>query len=373
MRILGIERDNRACNYYRIFNPLKHIEEQGLADVVLLPYGEPLDGEDAINKVFETDIILLPRPSSEEWFKFVKAARKAGKIIVADYDDDPFNCSPFNPYYRWIGIQEWQHPEYGWVWKDQMRDGNGEEWFNIEKNINRRDMLRAAFKRADMVSTTTPVLQDTFKKINPNTVVLPNLIDLDYYPRPEMVKRKVRIGWQGGVSHYEDLHFIKDVIVEVSKRDDVELVYFGDYRLAQLLRGSRNVQIESWVEHGTYPYKLALMNLDIGICPLVDNTFNRNKSPIKYFEYSAVGAATIASDIPPYTSVINSGKDGLLVPNNHKDWLEALNTLIQDKSRRQNMAKAAYENVFENYTIQKGAHLWVDAYKELIEKESVLT
>lgn len=36
------------------------------------------------------------------------------------------------------------------------------------------------------------------------------------------------------------------------------------------------------------------------------------------------------------------------------------------------MAQKAQENVLENYTIQKNAHKWVDAYNALVKKESVL-
>lgn len=349
-----------------------HVKDQELADVVVLEYETKLDSDKAMAKVFETNLILLPRPSSEEWFGFVKAARKAGKLIVSDYDDDPFTCSPMNPYYRWIGVEEWRHPEYGWVWRNGMKDPSGEEWFNVEKNINRRDNLRAAFKSSDMVTCTTPELQAVFKKINPNTIVLPNYVDLDSFPRPEMVKKKVRVGWQGGVSHYEDLYFIKDVLLELSKRDDVELVYFGDYRLSNIFKGFNNFEFQNWCDHKTYPYKLALLNLDIGICPLVDNVFNRAKSAIKYFEYTAVGAATVASNIPPYTHAITSGTDGILVSPNKQEWVESLVSLIQDKSRRLSMAQKAQENVLENYTIQKNAHKWVDAYNALVKKESVL-
>jgi len=238
LRILGVERDNKACGYYRITNPLNHIAEQGLADCALIEYGSEFDSDENMEKVFQSDIILLPRPSSEEWFGFVKACRKAGKIIVSDYDDDPFTCDPMNPYYRWIGIEEWQHPDFGWVWKDGMKDKDGQEWFNLEKNINRRDMLRASFKKSDLVTCTTPELQDVFLKINPNTIVVPNFIDLDCYVRPEFVKNKIRIGWQGGVSHYRDLHFIVPILEKISKKHDVEIVYFGDTRFSHLFNNT---------------------------------------------------------------------------------------------------------------------------------------
>lgn len=368
MRILGIERDNKACNYYRIASPLEEIARQELAEVAFIEYGTEFDADENMDKVFASDIILLPRPSSEEWFGFVKACRRAGKLIVSDYDDDPFTCDPMNPYYRWIGVKEWSHPEFGDVWKDGMIDKKtGQEWFNVEKNINRRDMVRAAFKKSDLVTCTTEELAEVFLKINPNTVILPNSIDLGVYDRPEFVKRKVRIGWQGGVSHYRDLHFIKDVLKIIGKRNDVEIIYFGDSRFAHLLKDIDNLTMHPFVHHVSYPYRLALLNLDIGICPLIDNEFNRRKSAIKYFEYTAVGAATIATDMPPYNKVIRNHEDGVLVPNEVDAWVEELSALIESKKRILELSRNAYENVSTNHTIQKNAPLWIEAYKSAIQ------
>lgn len=371
MRILGCERDTKACNYYRIQAPLDHIKIQQLADCSVIPYDSGFR-EDNMTKVFETDIVLIPRPSSEEWFGFVKACRKAAKIVVSDYDDDPFTCDPMNPYYRWIGVEEWKHPDFGWVWKHGEKDPRtGQEWFNIEKNINRRDMLRAAFGRSDLVTCTTEELKEVFVKINPNTVVLPNSIDLDCYPEANLVKKNVRIGWQGGVSHYRDLQFILPVLERLHKKHpDVEFVYFGDtIRFESFLNHYPFLERHCFVNHETYPYKLKLLNLDIGLCPLIDNVFNRRKSAIKWMEYSAVGAATVASDIPPYSKAITNFKDGVLVPNDEKLWEEALLGLISDRKKILELSNAAIQTVIEGHTIQKNAHLWTDAYKRVIEKE----
>lgn len=373
LRILGVERDTKACGYYRITQPLEHIAMDNLADVQLIEYGTEFDSDENMRKVFESDVILLPRPSSEEWFSFVKACRKAGKIIVSDYDDDPFTCDPMNPYYRWIGIEEWSHPDFGDVWKHGMIDKKtGDEWFNIEKNMNRRDMLRASFKKSDLVTCTTEELKEVFLKINPNVTILPNSIDLDVYLRPEFVKKKIRIGWQGGVSHYRDLHLMIPILEKISKKypDDVEIVYFGDSRFGHLFKDIKNFELHPFVQHGVYPYKLTLLNLDIGLCPLVDNEFNRRKSAIKWMEYSAVGAATVASNIPPYSPVIENGRTGLLA-SNQEEWVEALESLIKDRKKILELSQNALEDIQAKHTIQKNAHLWVDAYKQVIEKQMV--
>jgi glycosyltransferase involved in cell wall biosynthesis len=99
----------------------------------------------------------------------------------------------------------------------------------------------------------------------------------------------------------------------------------------------------------------------------VDNEFNRNKSAIKYFEYSVLKIPTIASDILPYISVIANEKDGLLIPNDK--WFEAMERLIKDKILRDDLGNKAFENVYENHNADKFIHLWADAYDKLLKRD----
>lgn len=374
MRILGIERDNTACNFYRILSPLYKMDEQNLAEIFILKERDL--GEDrAKDMAMWADIIVFQRPATEAWFNFIKLCRKIGKIVVSDYDDDPFNTSPLNPYYAFVGTEEvvwqWEDGTKEMLWSEEMISPTGNRIFNIEKNINHRDMFRLNFKKSDLVTCTTDILREEFLKINPNVSVLPNLISTDFFPTThEFVKKEVRIGWQGGASHYEDLYMVKDAIMEVlEKEKKAKFVYFGDMRFQGLFKNCNQSQIEwhSWVSHATYPYKLALLNLDIGLCPLVDNQFNRNKSAIKHFEYSMMGISTIASNISPYSNVITDKKTGLLVPETKEAWVSSMRELINDKYKRLALSRSAKDNVIENHNLDTKAHLWVDAYEKVLK------
>jgi len=378
MRLMGIERDQSACNYYRILLPLYTLDKLNLAEVNIIKE-EQLGGENAINTALLSDVIVFQRPATESWFNFIKTCRKYGKIIVSDYDDDPLNTSPLNPSYQYTGTEEvrWSWPDGTTeaLWSEGMVSAKGNKIFDIERNIRNRDMFRLNFKKSDMITCTTDNLREAFLKINPNVSVLPNCIDKDFFPEPlEVVKRDVRIGWQGGASHYEDLYMVKDAIVQVLRENpNVKFIYFGDMRFQGLFKDAPPSQIEwhSWVSHSSYPYKLALMNWDIGLCPLVDNEFNRNKSAIKWMEYSMVNCATIASNIPPYATVITPTQDGLLVPDDK--WKDAMEELIKDSVLRNKLASNAKENVLSNHNIETKAHLWLEAYKKLLKPELART
>lgn len=377
MRILGIERDNTACSYYRVLQPLVKIDEQKLAEVFILKESQMAEPE-AIQMALWADIIMFQRPATEAWFNFIKTCRKAGKIIVSDYDDDPFRTSPLNPFYQYTGTEEveWTWPDgtKEMLWSESMVSQNGRKIFDIERNINHRDMFRLNFKKSDLITCTTEELRQDFLQINPNVTVLPNLVTPEFFPMNlDMVKRDVRLGWQGGASHYEDLYFLKDILKEVlTKNKNTKFVYFGDMRFTGLFKDCPQNQIEwhSWVNHSTYPYKLATLNIDIGLCPLVDNEFNRKKSAIKWMEYSLMNMATVASDIPPYSPVIESGRTGILCKE-QSDWVLTLNELIKDKTKREILSSQAKDCVLENHNINTKAHLWVEAYDAILRPKAV--
>lgn len=374
MRILGIERDDSACNLYRIFQPLQKLSEHNMARVITVEDGPMLASDKAITSALEADIIVFHRPASEEWFKFIKACQNYGKIIVVDYDDDPFNTHPLNPYYQFIGTEEvsyqWSDGTTEMLWSKNPMEHGG-RYLNIEQNIRRRDLFRASFRRADMVTTTTDYLAENLRKINPNTITLPNLVDFSQYPQVEYIKKEIRIGWQGGASHYEDLWMVKDAVKEILRKyPQVKFVFWGDMRFYGLFKDIPIDRVEghNWMKQIVYPYKLATMNLDIGLCPLIDNEFNKNKSSIKYLEYSMYKTATIASNMLPFSPVITNEKDGLLVDEH--GWFDAMERLILDVELRRKLGSNAYENIYENHNADKKAHLWLNAYEKLMSKDA---
>lgn len=373
MRILGINRDESACDLYRITQPLYKLLENGMANILTIREGAELGTDFALQKVMESDIILVHRPASEEWFKFIKTCRKYGKIIVVDYDDDPFNTSPLNPYYQFIGTEEvefaWPDGKREMLWSKNPMEHGG-RYLDIETNIRRRDLFRASFKNADMVSTTTDILRSKLATINPNTVTLPNLIDFNQYPIVEHMKRRIRLGWQGGASHYEDLYMMAPAIKKILKKySNVDFVFWGDLRMYGLFKDipMERVECHQWVKQICYPYKLACLNLDIGLCPIIDNEFNHNKSAIKWMEYSVVKAATVASNIPPYSKVITDGQTGLLTGPD--GWFDCIERLILDENLRKTMGEQAHHEVFTKHNADTHCGLWLNAYESLLKRD----
>jgi len=75
-------------------------------------------------------------------------------------------------------------------------------------------------------------------------------------------------------------------------------------------------------------------------------------SPMKMFEYMASGVPIISSDLPVLKEVLRNNENALLVqPSDSKQWVSALDMLLQNKSKAQEIAQKAYADF-------KAKHTW---------------
>ena len=135
-----------------------------------------------------------------------------------------------------------------------------------------------------------------------------------------------------------------------------------DFRRVTIIGGTT-----SWVG---YPYKLSKTKWDIGICPLIDDEFNRNKSHIKWMEYATYKIPSVASDVYPYrepidgVKVIEHGKTGFLAKT-EKDWEKYLTKLIEDEKLREEIGENAFNVVKENWQMKNNYKQYEDLFKEI--------
>jgi glycosyltransferase involved in cell wall biosynthesis len=246
---------------------------------------------------------------------------------------------------------------------------------------SRLELCTGLLSAADVVTTTTETLASHLRRSNPNVVVVPNSVDPEEWqvqPRQAVP----RIGWTGSPTHFADLAVVLDAVRELQKKRDFMLVLQGicmeptlDELYAVLrarqhkafwetalgraisvfmrkLSGIRyefypNVPIE---QHASTVCDLAL---DIGIAPLTENPFNRNKSSIKYYEYAMSGAVTVASRVEPYSLEVP-----LTAKNNRESWKQQLAAALD--SDRQAIWQQQRDWVLTHRNIEKNVLLWED-------------
>ena len=100
--------------------------------------------------------------------------------------------------------------------------------------------------------------------------------------------------------------------------------------LADALRNVTFTHIPS-VPFSQFQRRLDALGIDLGVCPINDTAFNRCRSAIKFYQYAASGAVTLANAVGPFADECD-----LQVPTTASaaDWAEALTQVDADISLR---------------------------------------
>jgi glycosyltransferase involved in cell wall biosynthesis len=265
------------------------------------------------------------------------------KKVLLDLDDNIWDVSPYQDIYRWHGRQEVMH-DGKWLWKD------GEDDFNIRRNKRRLARDEELFRRADLITVSTPRLEKRLREFNKKVKVVYNALNFDNWKPVKMQKEKFRIGWSGGVSHYIDLMEIKDALTEIlNEHKNVKFIIAGstfDGFTKDMPKDQ--IEIQPWVDIEAHPFRTALMNLDLAVIPLAKNGFNECKSCIKFYEFASLGIPTIATKFPPYSDEMHRKA----LTNDFKAKIEHL---LHSRIDREEIAEKALKWVRENRDIKKEA------------------
>lgn len=233
---------------------------------------------------------------------------------------------------------------------------------------------------ADYVVCSTQEIEEMVKSFNSNTVVIPNRIPYgegQYQVIEESLEsfmnRKIRVGFCGSISHLEDWlsisgkmkriinsHFKKEcefVVCGVPnvknleqepwmiEKAKIELINRGLPHTEENLRLFTNHVYKKFVEYNESIWSNIIKvlgnpvvvhnrpvenyidlyrEIDILLCPLVDNDLNKCKSSLKVLEAACTDTLCILGDL-------YKGKDAACDFYPYENWFENINNLIKDK------------------------------------------
>ena len=295
--------------------------------------------------VLKGDIVVIQRDFPrmfEDYQSIVKIAKQEKKPIVFDLDDLLF-CLPENHPAR-----ESQHYVSSFI------------------------PMFQALRDADMITVSTRKLKEILDQYHNNVVVLPNFfLDALWQLRPPVKKHLknevLTIGYMGGNTHEADLEYIAPVLLNIAERypGRVNFHFLGMEPHEKL----RFLDQATWTTQYLHSYKNFVsffknQSIDIFIAPLLDNIFNRCKSPIKFFDYSALGATGVFSHIEPYLEIVEHEKNGLLAAS-LDEWMEGLVNLIENHDLRYMLATNAQATIRAKYLMSKNAFRWQETFQFL--------
>jgi len=325
-----------ALEQYRVFGPLTKAGIQILEGIK--------DSRVDQEVIRESDLVLFQRDFSShfDWYKtVVNHARESGKPIILDLDDDLFALPPDHPdristYYA-SGLPALLH----------------------------------AILNVDGITVTTEPLKEAVQNLNPNVWVLPNYFDdqlWDFHPqKPNLHGEPVTIFYMGTATHRPDLDSISKPLFQLADLfgPAIKFYFYGiepPSGLEELTQVTHQpVQTFNYEMFVSY---ISQIQADIAIAPLCDNTFNRSKSAIKFFEYSALGIPGVYADLPPYSSIIRDGYNGLLAQTPNQ-WNEKIRLLIENPELRQMIIQNAQESIKTQWLMSNHSSEWLETYNKI--------
>ena len=177
-------------------------------------------------------------------------------------------------------------------------------------------------------------LYEYVKVLNPNVTLVNGGLDMKVYTyRQPMPHTPVVIGWMGTPGALQYMKTIQTALQRVSEKQDVILrvVCSEPYETTAIRVENRPWRLEDEAQD--------LQSFDIGIMPLTDDEWTRNKSAGKAYHYMAVGRPVVASPVGKTASVVRHGETGFLA-STEDEWVDALTRLIKDPELRVQMGKA---------------------------------
>jgi glycosyltransferase involved in cell wall biosynthesis len=325
---------------------------------------KPKYSDRVIEKMFKKSDAFHVRFVNERMSRLIEIYKKRypSKLVVFETDDDLHNTNPLNSAYERFGTKEVKLDDDKMLWQ------HGKAKLDLYENRHRMVDYEYCLEQVDAIITTTMRLKGKLEQWNDNVVVIPNALWKDYWPEIDIKRRdkdEIRVGYTCSASHFDDLRMVKPAIdTLIEKYPNLKFVNIGQV-FPFITKNIPEDQLETWhwIKVDGHGYRMVCADLDIGIAPLVDNEFNRNKSCLKFYEYAALGATTVASNTPPYSDEIDDGNTGYLF-DTPDQMVDQISNLIEDPLKRIEVAKNAKDWVWRNRNAVDITKDWVDFIKK---------
>jgi glycosyltransferase involved in cell wall biosynthesis len=258
------------------------------------------------------------------------AQQNVGQKIIIDIDDFFDGLTPANRAY-------------------QITDPESNKKFN-------RDHYKESIHHADIVTVSTPFLADHYSCMRGNVYMIRNGVNTQQFTKRVHRPGKPVIGWAGAVAfRNNDLEQLREWLPDLLEKHDLMFHHVG-------ATGNQICDIAGIPEKRLITSPLCTikqygnaLQFDIGIVPLNDIPFNVAKSNIKGLEYAAAGIPFVASDMPEYRLLHETGVGTIASTPN--EWTLAVERLLDHRERKKEAHRARMA-VLKAWTIECRASEW---------------
>lgn len=160
-----------------------------------------------------------------------------------------------------------------------------------------------------------------------------------------------KIGYMG-FDHAHDFELALPALVRVLDANPrVRFELFGSIPKPAVLErfGDRVATLPPVPDYQQFMARFASLGWAIGICPLADTPFNAVKANTKWVEYTAIGAAVVATAGTVYDQCCADGC-GVLARDGEAEWADALQALVSRPEHRLATVRSAQARLAREYS-----------------------
>ena len=328
-RVMALPFDSYGCGQYRVRLPLGRLSESCDIQLALAPNHDkpPLPGKFVVPTEVDLmrrqpDFLYLHNGLHDFHFTMLEHAREHVPAMRRIFGmDDLMDNAPVGHIFRKTAY----------------------------KDMRRR--IRKALSLSDRFVVSTQPLAEAYRDFIDDIRVIPNYLDTRLWTGLESQRcqgRKPRVGWAGALQHQDDLALIQQVVMALA--DEVEWVFFG--MCPEECRPYVH-EFHEGVPFSAYPRKLASLNLDLAIAPLLQHPYNEAKSNLKLLEYGILGLPVVCTDIYPYQNAPVAR-----VPNMQAAWIRAIRERINDPDAAEKEGELLRRWVLEHWMLDDHLDEW---------------
>lgn len=321
-----------GCAYYRCYLPMV---VSGLNAQMGLPFFDAVHGYGIVEKnhvaAYGFDTVLLKLIMDRQTPHQIRLAQQnKGQRIGIDIDDYFDGLTPANRAYQLTN-------------PDSNKRSN-------------RDHYRDAIQQADFITVSTPFLKDYYSQQRDNVHMIRNGVNThQFQPRIHKPGKPI-IGWAGSTAfRNNDLEQLREWLPDLLEKHDLTFHHAGagDLPIHEIIGiPESRLTTSPLCPIDKYP---SALKFDIGLVPLNDIPFNHAKSNIKGLEYAAAGIPFIASDLPEYRLLHETGAGTLA--STPQQWTMAVERLLDHRERKRDAYRARMA-VLQGWTIERRASEW---------------
>ena len=290
-RYVNYLADYSGCGYWRIIWPENHINELGIgcSSSLTAMVFDPRWYKDV-------KAVKLQRQASDDQREFVKYLKEVQKEhnfrLIYEVDDV--------------------------VFKEDIPDYNKFK-FAFDNEAIRKNCIEI-INMCDEVTVTCEYMKKLYqeKTGKAEITVVPNFVPYNWmgyvydrskvYNAYEKNKRKPRILYTGSGAHYDvdnkngGIDDFSHLLSLVEKTiDKYQWVFVGSFPppLVKYVQQGK-IEFHAWQSLALYPQFIANLQAQAMIAPLLDNSFNRSKSDIKFIEACVLGLPCFVQDMETY-------------------------------------------------------------------------